>query len=334
VPPVGEAMPIHNPGYLPCTTARVTSFTRWWTICVTGIVRTLKSTWLKRLLFAAFLPLLAFAAPFLAFEQSYRDPQIWRGFTAVIKGMPQSAMLSASIGELPAWPDSDQFSDIRHGVWSFMLLTMLRYPQSFLIVLIVGIVAPPLISQDLRTRAYLIYFSRPITRLEYILGKVGVVAFFLVVISALPALILYVVGLLLSPSLGIFFETWDLPLRVMLASIVLVIPTTLVALAISSLTLESRYAAFAWFAIWIVGHVTYSALTAIPSFEAQRMQIEYQPGWRILTSPYQILGNVQAYIFGFGESVPMAPASFAALLLVSAVSLMILFRRVNAPMRV
>jgi hypothetical protein len=30
----------------------------------------------------------------------------------------------------------------------------------------------------------------------------------------------------------------------------------------------------------------------------------------------------------------MAPASFAALLLVSAVSLMILFRRVNAPMRV
>jgi len=93
-------------------------------------------------------------------------------------------------------------------------------------------------------------------------------------------------------------------------------------------------AAFAWFAIWIVGHVTYSALTAIPSFEAQRMQIEYQPGWRILTSPYQVLGNVQAYIFGFGESVPMAPASFAALLLVSAVSLMILFRRVNAPMRV
>jgi len=50
-------------------------------------------------------------------------------------------------------------------------------------VLVLGIVAPPLILQDLRKRAYLIHFARPITRLEYIAGKFEAVGFFLLCIS-------------------------------------------------------------------------------------------------------------------------------------------------------
>jgi hypothetical protein len=210
---------------------------------------------------------------------------------------------------------------------------MLRYPQAFLMVLVVGIVAPPLISQDLRTRAYLIYFSRPITRLEYILGKTGVVSFFVLSISAGPALTLYVSGLLLSPSLTTILLTWDLPLRILLGSFCLVLPTTLVALSISSLTLESRYAGFAWFAVWIIGHVTYSALTALPAFESRGSGHIYQPGWRLLTSPYLVLGNVQSSIFGFNAHPSMFWPSLIGLIVVSVGATLILFRRVNAPMR-
>ena len=59
----------------------------------------------------------------------------------------------------------------------------------------------------------------------------------------------------------------------------------------------------------------------------------FAPGWRLLTSPYQVLGNVQSYIFGFGDASHMALPSFLLLVAASVVSVAILFRRVNAPMR-
>ena len=227
-----------------------------------------------------------------------------------------------------------KFNAIRRPVWSFLILTFLRYPQAFLMVLVVGIVAPPLISQDLRTRAYLIYFARPISRLEYIVGKVGIVGFFLLAISALPAFALYVAAVMLSPSFEVVLTTWHLPVRILVASACLVIPTTLVALAFSSLTVESRYAGFAWFAMWIIGHVTYSSLVAIPTFQAERAGTTFEPGWRILTSPYQVLGVAQTYAFGFESHPEMVVPCFLMLATASLVSLAILFRRVTAPMRV
>lgn len=326
-------MPIHSPSYRAWNEALLSQSTRWWTICQSGVGRASHSSWLKRLMFAAFLPLLFFAIPFFLFEQANSDPEAWRAFMRLAKNLPQDGQVQEIVGKLPAHPSAEQFEAVRHDVWSFLLLTMLRYPQAFLMVIVVGIVAPPLISQDLRTRAYLIYFSRPLTRLEYIIGKVCIVSFFLFTISALPALVLYISGLLLSPSTTAVFETWDLPLRILVGSLCLVIPTTLVALAISSLTLESRYAGFAWFAIWIMGNVTYAALTIIPSMEAQRTQTIYDPGWRVLTSPYHVLGRVQAYLFGFEDGLSMVGPCFTWLAIVSIVSLLILFRRVNAPMR-
>ena len=283
-------------------------------------------------MFAAYLPLLFFAVPFFLFEQAGRDQQTWGAFVGFTRALPDDHLRDI-VKPLPLHPSPEQFTAVRHDIWSYLLLTMLRYPQAFLMVILVGIVAPPLISQDLRTRAYLIYFSRPISRQEYISGKVGVVSFFLLTISALPALILYVIGLLLSPSVTAFLSTWDLPLRIVTGSICLVLPTTLVALAISSLTLESRYAAFAWFAIWILGNVTYLALTTLPRLRSQESNIDYDPGWRLLTSPYHVIGKVQSFIFGFENYSTSVSMAIVYLAVVSLAALLILFRRVNAPMR-
>jgi ABC-2 type transport system permease protein len=327
-------MPIHSAAYRPWEGRRVSESTRWLTICSTGISRAYQSRWLKRLLFSAFLPLLFVGIPIFLYEQSGRDPVLWQAFSRFVSRMPQESMLRDTVGTLPYNPTPDEFNAVRRPVWSFLILTFLRYPQAFLMVLVVGIVAPPLISQDLRTRAYLIYFARPISRLEYIFGKVGIVSFFLLAISALPAFSLYVAAVMLSPSFEVVLTTWDLPIRILVASACLVIPTTLVALAFSSLTLESRYAGFAWFAMWIIGHVTYSALVAIPSFEAESTGRVFEPGWRILTSPYQVLGVAQSYAFGFVSDPSMVLPCFLLLGIVSLVSLSILFGRVTAPMRV
>ena len=63
-------------------------------------------------------------------------------------------------------------------VWTlayhYFLLTELRF--SMILVLLVG---PNLISQDLRFNALPLYFSRPLRRIDYFLGKLGVIVVFL-----------------------------------------------------------------------------------------------------------------------------------------------------------
>lgn len=80
-------------------------------------------------------------------------------------------------------------------------------------------------------------------------------------ITVLPALALWVVGVLVSPSLRVAVDTWDLPLKTIAASAALAVPTVLLALAYSSVTAESRIASFAWFATWAACWIAHSTLT-------------------------------------------------------------------------
>jgi hypothetical protein len=125
---------------------------------------------------------------------------------------------------------------------------------------------------------------------------------------------------MLSPDVSVLWATWDLPLRVVVASVTLTIPTTALALFLSSMTNESRYAGFAWFAIWILGWVAYANL----------MRIGAGQQWSML-SLYHLLGRVQLWVFG----LPARDVSAAAfmLVLVTVVSLIVLMSRISAPMR-
>jgi ABC-2 type transport system permease protein len=328
-------VPIHSPGYRPWEGQRVAAAMRTGVIASTGVRRTSKSKWLRRMLFVSVLPTLFLSVPLFLFEQAARDPDSTGGAVAnVLEDLPSGSPLAkaAAINLANASPEQVEF--VRHQVWSFLLLTLFRYPQAVMMVLIIGIAAPPLISHDIRSRAFLIYFSKPITRWEYILGKMGTVAFFLAMITTLPALILYFAGVVLSPDLSVLFLTWDLPLRIALASIVLIVPTTSVALMFSSLTTESRYAGFGWFAIWILGSVSYSVLMAFAiATKGGRFDPNTDVGWQTLLSPYHTLGVVQSWIFDMhGKNAPIV-LSIVLLVFVTVGSLAIVYRRVSLPMR-
>ena len=152
---------------------------------------------------------------------------------------------------------------------------------------------------------------------------------------ALPACILYVAGVVLSPELSIVFSTWDLPLRIGLASLVLIVPTTSVALMFSSMTTESRYAGFGWFAIWILGIVSYSVVMAftVVSFDGPFDDSNLGTGWQTLLSPYHTLGVVQSYVFDMQAENSPVVAAILMLVLVTIGSLAVVYRRVSLPMR-
>ncbi len=300
-------------------------------IARTGIRRAWTSRWLRRLLFFAWLPTLVFAFPLFCFERSQEYPDLVEPLAPFVMTRIDNPALEEAVQPMRSG-DTDA---ARHGVWSWLLQTFFRYPQGVTMALIIGMVAPPLISQDIRSRAFLLYFSRPINRFEYILGKLGTIWAYLAMITMFPALSLYAVGILLSPNVGVINATWDIPIRIVIASAVLAIPTASLALCLSSMTQESRNATFAWFAIWIMGWVTYSVMGVAHAVQqghhGHRMEFMENSRWSYF-SLYHTLGRVQSWVFGFSELSDIL-GSAIVLVAITVVSLVVLSRRVVAPMR-
>ena len=320
-------MPIYDLGYRRWEGKRSPDWLRFVTIAKTGFQLAFKSRWLRRMLFFAWLPAAYMAAAFFMYEQYViNNPQMM----LIAEGMLKS-MMGDSFQLLEDAHDLNPMAG-RHLVWSMLMFNFFRYPQGALMVLLVGLIAPPLISRDVRSRAFLIYFSRPITRIEYILGKATTVWAYLALITTLPALTLYIIAVMLSPDFSVVLATWDIPLRILLASVVLMLPTTFLALAFSSLAWESRTAGFMWFAIWGLGMVAYQ-IVWVPLMATQNLASgTIDSRWNLI-SIYHSLGAVQQHVFGVG--VKGSHVVFESILLsaITLVSAVVVYYRVSAPMR-
>ncbi len=356
-------MPLHDVGYRGWDGTLRTGNAAG-VIAGTGIRLAWKSRWLRRVVLFAWSPALMFAGGFFAFEQAIEGGPVAAGREAArrLDGFGMVGQLVAtSLGGTLEDPEA-----ARRIVWSRLLLAFMRAPQAVLLAVVVGLVAPRLIAGDLRARAWLVYFTRPVSRLDYILGKVGVLATIVGVITLVPAVALWLVGVLVSPSLSVALATWDLPLRVIGAAAAVTVPTVLLALAYSSLTAETRIATFAWFATWVACWVAHGALTGADLAAATRPRgaaaFESDPfaddtaafvprrshrlGWLARAagvddtvdrwawlSLYHAQGVVQAWIFGIEKRFAVVLAPLVMLVAVAVSSLVVLFIRVDAPAR-
>jgi ABC-2 type transport system permease protein len=282
-------MPVYDVGYRPWTGSRTPPGATAGVIATTGIRLAWTSHWLRRLVLFAWSPALVFAMSFFAFEQAIEEGRLTNMREAARQGrnLDGVGMLGTVLadtlgqarrkttGEHDPGKHIDPRVDIaqtRRVVWSRLLLAFMRVPQAVLLAIIVGLVAPSLISRDLRAKAWLVYFTRPVSRWEYILGKAAILAALVGTITLLPALVLWFTGVLVSPSVWVAVDTWDLPVKTIAASVVLAVPTVLLALAYSSLTPESRIASFAWFATWAACWVAHSSMVAADGMAAQHAE--------------------------------------------------------------
>ena len=322
-------MPLHDLGYRRWEGELNPQILRWWVIAQTGVRLAWRSRWLRRTLVLAWLPAALCGGAFFALEKALTEPgQIVRILELMEKNYPQVGTLKEELAKGDA-------SQARIALWPMVLLTFFRLPQGVITVMLVALIAPPLIARDLRSRAYLLYFSRPITRLEYVFGKIAVVATYLMMVTLVPGVALYILGVSLSPEFAVFYDTWDLPLRVAAASTIVIIPTVTFALALSALLGESRYATFCWFAPWVLGFVAFMSMTAMNETRAFRGRnpLLISNKWSLL-SPYHTLGEIQTWVFGIEKDFTnVAPEAFL-LSTVTLVSMAILLRKVAAPMRV
>ena len=100
--------------------------------------------------------------------------------------------------------------------------------------LLTVLVAPPLISRDLSNNALPLYLSRPLSRAEYVLGKMTVVGFLLSLITWIPGLLIFFFQASLAGLAWTWANLW-MVWAIFLGSMVWIILLSLLALAVSAL---------------------------------------------------------------------------------------------------
>jgi hypothetical protein len=330
-------VPVHDLGYRAWQGTRTPRLLRTLSVTRSGVSLVWRRRWLRLVLILAWMPLVFPAFGIFAFEYSASEPEMREVTYELLKGPLQRPDL--------AFMASQDTDSVRHEVWSTFILTFFRYPQLTAMVLLVGLIAPMMISYDLRSKAYLLYFSRPLSTWEYVIGKSSVVWIYLFMIVTLPALALYVLGVLLSPDLSVIGQTWDIVPRILAASVVLVVPTTALATCYSACTSESRYAMFSWFATWTMGFVAYQILTYAPYRGQVSRNRRGRPQWDEfmelidfdrwrLVSPYHTLGKVQSWIFDLDTTTGSVIPAVTLLIAITVIGFWVIHRRIRARLTV
>jgi len=135
--------------------------------------------------------------------------------------------------------------------------------QQFFLLIMTLLVGSGLIANDLRYNALQLYLSKPIRRLDYIAGKLAVIAFFLSLITLIPGLFLFIIRLLFSNDLSFIKQYYWLPFSITGFSLIIIITTSCLIIAISSLFKSPRLAAIIFAIIFIFSPIIFRILNRI-----------------------------------------------------------------------
>ena len=195
--------------------------------------------------------------------------------------------------------------------------------QALLAFVVVSFTGPNLVGPDLVHGAMPLYLSRPISRADYVLGKLAVLLALLSAITWLPGLLLAGLQASLAPE-GWLAAHWQIPVGLFLGSWIWILVLSLLALAISAWI---RWRPLATSALFIVIVVGAAFGTAIDEMLDTR--------WGKLLNLTEMTSTIWIALFGDAvkvvddEALPLA-ACWLGLAAACAVALAILHRKIRA----
>ena len=273
-------MPIHDQGYRRYGGRREPHGRTWWVIARAGLMERLRERKFLGLLLAAWLPFIVRAV------QMYLAANI-----------PQAAVLA------PTAQTFREFID----------------QQSIFVFFITIYVGSGLIANDRRANALQIYLSKPLTRVEYVAGKLVTLVLLLSAVTWVPGMLLLLLQILFAGNFTFVRANLFVIPAITLFSAVLVLLSAFAMLALSSLSKSRRFVAMMYAGLIFFTAAMYQALRGMTSSRA----------WAVI-SPEDVLDVVGAVVFRSPgtPAIPMWGALLVILVLIAA-SLWILERRVR-----
>jgi ABC-type transport system involved in multi-copper enzyme maturation permease subunit len=136
--------------------------------------------------------------------------------------------------------------------------------QTFFVFIISIYAGSGLIANDLKANALQIYLSKPITRDDYFLGKLGVVVFFLSLPTLVPGLLLFLMAVLFKSDTTFLQNNYWVLGSIVAYSLLIIFTYALLILALSSLSKSSRFAGIGFAAVFffsqILSHILFGIL--------------------------------------------------------------------------
>ena len=243
-------MPIFDQGYQHWSGGLSGHAWRWLTITRHGVRAGLKNRFLRYLILAAWVPAIALVLVLCFWGL------IERKSSAASTLIQFLSFLQPGIITSPR--------DYRIDIWRLSYFYFLRSELWFSMIMIF-LLGPGLISQDLRFNALPLYFSRPLRRIDYFLGKLGVIVVFLALVMIVPSIVAYIMGLAFSLDISIIGDTFGILLASIGYGLIVSLSAGLLMLALSALSRNSRYVALLWAAVWIISSVVSLVLQSVDS---------------------------------------------------------------------
>jgi len=151
-------------------------------------------------------------------------------------------------------------------------------------ILLTATAGSSLISEDIESKSITLYYSSPIERIDYFLGKFGIIGCIISLITVLPSTVLYwVLVLILSLPVKGNLWIWGASL---LNSVFLIIFLGILILFLSSLTKKGRYSGASFF-----GFIFGSGIVSAILYDVTKNK------WMILLSALDDLDIIREKIF-------------------------------------
>lgn len=197
-------------------------------------------------------------------------------------------------------------------------------PMAFIVGLLTLIVGSGLIADDRRDNSIPLYLSKPLTPAEYILGKFGVIAFFVLLVTAVPINVLFLFEVLMHGGVEFAGKYWWLPLSITAFSLIIMALCGAVILMASSLSKRGNTAGAITLGLFF-GHNALVTMLAGTTDEPKLMMLGLQNNvYRIGLRLFGQEKGIQA------RSIPFdAGEAFIVLVVIVAACLLIVWRRVR-----
>jgi ABC-2 type transport system permease protein len=218
-------MPIHDQSYRRYGGRRESPRSAWTVIAVTGIKGFLAKRTFLLLLMAAWIPFVVRAVVF------------W-GSVA----FPQAGQLLG--------PKPETFRQFME-------------QQNLFVLLVAVYVGAGLIANDRRANALQIYLAKPLTRAEYVLGKMSILIVFLLLVTWVPGILLLITQGVFAGSFAFLRQYVFLVPAITLTSLLYALVTGFAMLALSSMSNSARFVGIMFFGVVFFSDAMFAALRGI-----------------------------------------------------------------------
>jgi len=200
--------------------------------------------------------------------------------------------------------------------------------QGFFVFVVTVYVGAGLVANDRRANALQIYLSKPLTRTEYVFGKLAILMAFLLLVTWVPAIVLLIVQLLFAGNFTFLKNNLYLFPAITVYSFVEVITIAAAMLALSSLSKSARFVGILYTGLFFFTTALWGVLTlALGAFHTRPGQGRPGVSWISLSADLTQVGNA-VFRLPLKYDSPVV-VSFAVILLLVTVSGLVLERRVR-----